>query len=45
MRLAEYQCLTCNQVWTQPAAPTVCPMCDALYVKWLNYETQAKKGK
>lgn len=36
--LAKYRCLTCSFEWSELAGPTHCMKCNALYVKWLNYE-------
>ena len=34
---ALYRCLTCAHEWEQAPGPTQCPLCGALYVKWLNF--------
>ena len=37
--LPRYLCLSCHWVWSM-TKPTmmVCPQCDALYIKWVNYK-------
>lgn len=37
-----YKCLKCGYEWEQLPAPTQCPKCNHLYVKWLNYEQLRK---
>lgn len=39
---AVYKCLRCGKEWEQIAAPTQCPHCDFMYVKWVNYEQLRK---
>ena len=40
--IAEYICLSCKHEWSEPAGPTQCPKCGALYVSWKNYEKLRK---
>ena len=35
---AKFQCLKCLYTWESKPGPTTCPICEHLYVKWLNYE-------
>ena len=36
---AEYKCLKCGCKWKEVLrGPTQCPMCNHLYVKWVNYQ-------
>ena len=41
--IARYRCQKCSHEWREPAGPTQCPACGHLYVKWLNYEGEARK--
>lgn len=41
MPLAEYDCLRCQKKWQQKPAPTQCPFCGHLYVRWTNYSLWA----
>lgn len=39
MRLvAQYKCLKCLHEWNGECGPTICPKCNHVYVKWLNYD-------
>jgi len=38
MMLAKFRCLKCNHIWKSNPGPTQCPVCNHLYIKWLNYE-------
>ena len=42
---ARYKCLSCRFEWDQKARDADCPLCGYLYVKWVNYEKDFKKGK
>ena len=35
---AQYRCQRCSHEWTDRAGPVQCPVCEHLYVTWLNYE-------
>ena len=35
---ARFQCQKCEHQWEQMPGPTVCPLCQHLYITWLNYE-------
>jgi rubredoxin len=35
---AEFRCLECGYEYEEEPGPTSCPMCEHLYVKWVNYE-------
>jgi predicted nucleic acid-binding Zn-ribbon protein len=39
---AIYKCLKCGKEWEHIIAPTQCPQCGHLYVKWVNYEQLRK---
>ena len=36
--LAEFKCLKCGHKWHNKPGPTQCPICNYLYVRWVNYE-------
>jgi Zn finger protein HypA/HybF involved in hydrogenase expression len=40
--LAEFKCMKCKFKWSSNPGPTQCPMCNHLYVEWLNYEEMRK---
>jgi len=42
IKYAAFKCLNCNYHWLNLPGPTQCPMCNYLYVKWINYEEMKK---
>lgn len=38
MVIGKYKCLSCGHEYEHPVRPTECPICNHLYIKWLNYE-------
>lgn len=36
--LAQYRCLKCQHTWQMLPGVAICPKCEHLYVRWLNYD-------
>jgi rubrerythrin len=40
-----YKCLKCDYEWDQIApSQVVCPVCNNVYVKWMNFEEWRKEN-
>ena len=40
--LAKHKCLQCGYEWESRPGPTQCPLCNHLYIKWVNYDEMRK---
>lgn len=40
--LAKHKCLKCGCKWDSRPGPTQCPLCNHLYIKWVNYDEMRK---
>lgn len=41
--IAIYKCLKCGHNYTGKPGPTICPICNHVYIKWVNYDDIKKK--
>jgi len=43
---AKFKCMKCKYEYEADPGPTICPLCNSLYVEWTNYWIDFnKKGK
>jgi rubrerythrin len=43
-KLAKYKCMKCGYEWEQMPAQVICPICNHLYVEWVNFEEWRKEN-